>query len=110
MVYKPVEIDGRDYVDGGLVSTTNRDVAVETWREVHRRCQSARAEHQRPSSVPRPTAAVRRRVSDMGFPQIGYQAFQTASPISVCTSSLGSGRIATPASTSSSSSQSRQTS
>src|ERR671920_840025 len=29
MVYKPVEVKGRELVDGGIVSTTNVDIAVE---------------------------------------------------------------------------------
>src|SRR5581483_6407031 len=29
MVYRPVKIGGREYVDGGIVSTTNLDIAVE---------------------------------------------------------------------------------
>ena len=29
MVYKPVEVNGRELVDGGIVSTTNLDIAVE---------------------------------------------------------------------------------
>ena len=29
MIYKPVRIGNREYIDGGLVSTTNLDVAVE---------------------------------------------------------------------------------
>ncbi len=77
MVYAPVMVKERELVDGGIVSTTNLDIAVEagarlvlvvnpivpyvnnfshevmTWRG------------------PRP-----RRVSDMGFAQIGYQSFK----------------------------------
>ena len=77
VVYSPVMVKGRELIDGGIVSTTNLDIAIErgaklvvvinplvpyvndfrktvmTWRG------------------PRP-----RRVSDMGFPQIGYQAFK----------------------------------
>ncbi len=77
MVYSPVMVKERELVDGGIVSTTNLDIAVEagarlvlvvnpivpyvndfshevmTWRG--------------PRS---------RRVSDMGFPQIGYQSFK----------------------------------
>jgi NTE family protein len=75
MIYKPVEIDGREYVDGGLVSTTNLDVAVEAGAKF--------------IVVVNPLvpyindldplvagASGRRRVSEMGFPQIGYQAFK----------------------------------
>jgi NTE family protein len=73
MIYKPVEIEGRDYVDGGLVSTTNLDIAVEA---------GARFIVVVNPLVPyiNDLQAVggggRRRVSDMGYPQIGYQAFK----------------------------------
>jgi NTE family protein len=74
MVYTPVEINGREYVDGGLVSTTNLDVAVEAGAKFIVVINPL---------VPYinelgPTLAgrSRRRVSDMGFPQIGYQAFK----------------------------------
>jgi NTE family protein len=77
MVYAPVMVKGRELVDGGLVSTTNLDVAVEAgaklvvvvnplvpyvndFKEQVRTLRGNRA----------------RRVSDMGFPQIGYQAFK----------------------------------
>jgi NTE family protein len=77
VVYSPVTVKGRELIDGGIVSTTNLDIAIErgaklvvvinplvpyvndfrktmmTWRG------------------PRP-----RRVSDLGFPQVGYQAFK----------------------------------
>jgi hypothetical protein len=74
MIYKPVEIDGREYVDGGLVSTTNLDVAVEAGASFIVVVNPL---------VPyvndaEPVAGHRRsrRVSAMGFPQIGYQAFK----------------------------------
>jgi NTE family protein len=77
MVYAPVEVKGRELVDGGLVSTTNLDVAVEAgaklvvvvnplvpyvndFKEQVRTLRGHRS----------------KRVSDMGFPQIGYQAFK----------------------------------
>jgi predicted acylesterase/phospholipase RssA len=77
MVYAPVMVKGRELVDGGLVSTTNLDLAVEAgaklvvvvnplvpfvndFKEQVRTFRGSRA----------------RRVSDMGFPQIGYQAFK----------------------------------
>jgi NTE family protein len=72
MVYKPVEIDGREYVDGGLVSTTNLDIAVEAGAEfivVVNPLVPYIAD-------PELAAGSRRRISDMGFPQIGYQAFK----------------------------------
>ncbi len=77
MVYAPVMVDGRELVDGGLVSTTNLDVAVEAGAKLvvvinplvpfvnnfEKQVRTLRGS--------RP-----RRVSDMGFPQIGYQTFK----------------------------------
>ncbi|HEX3832006.1 MAG TPA: patatin-like phospholipase family protein [Solirubrobacteraceae bacterium] len=77
MIYKPVRIDNREYIDGGLVSTTNLDIAVERGakfivvvnplvpyvNDISRR-------------IPTLSGSRPRRVSDMGFPQIGYQAFK----------------------------------
>ena len=77
MVYKPVEVRGRELVDGGIVSTTNLDIAVEAgakfivvvnplvpyvndFSKPHRTLFGTRPRH----------------VSDMGFPQIGYQTFK----------------------------------
>jgi hypothetical protein len=50
--------------------------------------------------IPTVTGSRARHVSDMGFPQIGYQAF-SCWRISVYTRLLGAGRNATRASTSS---------
>ncbi len=75
MIYKPVEIDGHEYVDGGLVSTTNLDVAVEAGARfivvVNPLVPYIRSED---GAVDGERGA--RRVSRMGFPQIGYQAFK----------------------------------
>jgi NTE family protein len=77
MVYAPVRVNDRELIDGGMVSTTNLDIAVEAgaklivvinpivpyvndFAEQVRTLRGTRA----------------RRVSDMGFPQIGYQAFK----------------------------------
>jgi NTE family protein len=77
MIYKPVRIGDREYIDGGLVSTTNLDIAVERGAKFivvvnplvpYVNDMSARI---RTFGGWRP-----RRVSDMGFPQIGYQAFK----------------------------------
>ena len=72
MVYEPVRIGDRDLVDGGLVSTTNLDIAVEA---------GARLVVVVNPLVPYVNEARRAnplqpRVADMGFPQIGYQAFK----------------------------------
>jgi predicted acylesterase/phospholipase RssA len=72
MVYEPVRIGDRELVDGGLISTTNLDLAVEA---------GARLVVIVNPLVPyvneaRRANPLRPRVSDMGFPQIGYQAFK----------------------------------
>ena len=76
MVYKPVKIDGREYVDGGLVSTTNLDIAVEAGAKliiVVNPLVPYINDTVGETGSGRPRRA---RVSDMGFPQIGYQAFK----------------------------------
>jgi NTE family protein len=75
MVYAPVKVGDRELIDGGIVSTTNLDIAVEAGAElvivinpivpfVNERDEDA-------SNGRRP-----RRISDMGFSKIGYQAFK----------------------------------
>ncbi len=77
MVYAPVRVNDRELIDGGMVSTTNLDIAVEAGAKLvivvnpivpfindfETTVRTMRG--------PRP-----RRVSDMGFAQIGYQAFK----------------------------------
>jgi NTE family protein len=77
MVYAPVMVGERELVDGGLVSTTNLDIAVEAGAKLvvvinpmvpfvndfDKQVRTLRGKRSR-------------RVSDMGFPQIGYQAFK----------------------------------
>jgi NTE family protein len=77
MVYAPVMVKERELVDGGILSTTNLDIAVEAGAKLvivvnpivpfvndfSKEVVTLRG--------PRP-----RRVSDMGFAQIGYQAFK----------------------------------
>lgn len=72
MVYEPVRVGERELVDGGLVSTTNLDLAVEAGAKLVvvvnplvPYVNEARRENPRHP-----------RVSDMGFPHIGYQAFK----------------------------------
>lgn len=72
MVYEPVRVGDRELVDGGLISTTNLDLAVEA---------GARLVVVVNPLVPYVNEARRDnplhpRVSDMGFPHIGYQAFK----------------------------------
>jgi NTE family protein len=77
MVYAPVMVKERELIDGGIVSTTNLDIAVEAGakfvivvnpivpfvNDFSKEVMTLRG--------PRP-----RHVSDMGFAQIGYQAFK----------------------------------
>jgi predicted acylesterase/phospholipase RssA len=77
MVYKPVEINGRELVDGGIVSTTNIDIAVEAGAKllvvVNPLVPFVNEFDKR---IPTLFGSRVRRVSDMGFPQIGYQTFK----------------------------------
>lgn len=77
MVYAPVQIDDRELIDGGIVSTTNVDIAVEAGAKLVVVINpivpyiNDFADHVRTLRGKRP-----RRVSDMGFAQIGYQVFK----------------------------------
>jgi predicted acylesterase/phospholipase RssA len=77
MIYKPVEINDRELVDGGIVSTTNIDIAVEAGAKfvvvVNPLVPYVNDFAKR---IPTITGSRVRRVSDMGFPQIGYQTFK----------------------------------
>ncbi len=77
MVYAPVRINDRELIDGGMVSTTNLDIAVEAGAKLVVVINpivpfindfSGRVKTLRGTRV--------RKVSDMGFAQIGYQAFK----------------------------------
>jgi predicted acylesterase/phospholipase RssA len=77
MVYKPVQIKGRDLVDGGLRSTTNVDIAVEAGAKfviVVNPLVPYVNDFQK--VIPTMWGSRVRRVADMGFPQVGYQAFK----------------------------------
>jgi NTE family protein len=77
MIYKPVEVKDRELVDGGIVSTTNVDIAVEAGAKfvvvVNPLVPYVNDFEKR---IPTITGSRARHVSDMGFPQIGYQAFK----------------------------------
>jgi NTE family protein len=77
MIYKPVRIKDRELVDGGIVSTTNLDIAVEAGAKfivvVNPLVPYVNDFQKR---IPTITGSRARRVSDMGFPQIGYQVFK----------------------------------
>jgi NTE family protein len=77
MLYKPVEIGGREYVDGGIVSTTNLDIAVEAGAKLIVVVNPLVPYANDPDGrIPTLTGSRPRRISDMGFPHIGYQAFK----------------------------------
>ena len=77
MVYKPVRVKDRELVDGGIVSTTNLDIAVEAGAKfvvvVNPLVPYVNDFSKTEPGVPGTRV---RHVSDMGFPQIGYQSFK----------------------------------
>ena len=77
MVYKPTRVKDRDLIDGGVLSTTNLDIAVEAGAKfvvvVNPLVPFVNDFDQRISTLFGPRT---RRVADMGFPQIGYQTFK----------------------------------
>jgi NTE family protein len=73
MVYKPVKVKDRELVDGGIVSTTNLDIAVEAGAKfVIVVNPLVPYVNDFTKTVPGLLGARVRHVSDMGFPQIGY--------------------------------------
>jgi predicted acylesterase/phospholipase RssA len=77
MVYAPVRINDRELIDGGMVSTTNLDIAVEAGaRLVVVINPIVPFINDFSADVKTLRGSRRRRVSDMGFAQIGYQAFK----------------------------------
>jgi len=77
MVYKPVKVKDRELVDGGIVSTTNLDIAVEAGAKLVVVVNPlVPYVNDLTKKVPGLLGSRTRHVSDMGFPQIGYQAFK----------------------------------
>jgi len=77
MVYKPTKVRDRELVDGGLVSTTNLDVAVEAGAKLIVVVNPLVPYHNDfVNQISTLLGSRARRVSDMGLPQIGYQAFK----------------------------------
>jgi predicted acylesterase/phospholipase RssA len=79
MVYEPVRVGDRELVDGGIVSTTNLDIAVEAGAKfvvVVNPLVPYVNDFSKMTRGPLGIGSRPRRVSDMGFPQIGYQAFK----------------------------------
>jgi NTE family protein len=77
MVYKPVEVKGRELVDGGIVSTTNLDIAVEAGAKLIVVVNPlVPYVNDFSKEIPTLVGTKVRRVSDMGFPKIAYQTFK----------------------------------
>ena len=77
MLYKPVVIKDRELIDGGVLSTTNIDIAVEAGAKfivvVNPLVPYVNDFDKQVRTL---TGSRVRRVSDMGFPQVGYQTFK----------------------------------
>jgi predicted acylesterase/phospholipase RssA len=73
MVYAPVKVGDRELIDGGIVSTTNLDIAVEAGADLVIVINPIVPFVNEPGEDGAPPA---RRISDMGFSKIGYQAFK----------------------------------
>jgi NTE family protein len=77
IVYEPYELRGRQLIDGGIISTTNVDVAVEAGAKfivvVNPLVPYVNDFDKR---IPTIFGSRVRRVSDMGMPAIGNQAFR----------------------------------
>ncbi len=77
MVYAPVQIGDRELIDGGIVSTTNLDLAVQAGAKLVVVINPIVPFVNDFSSTISTLRGKRpRRVSDMGFAQIGYQVFK----------------------------------
>jgi predicted acylesterase/phospholipase RssA len=77
MVYEPVELRGRHLMDGGIASTTNVDVAVDAGAKfiivVNPLVEFV---NDFETKIPTMFGSRVRRVTDMGLPGIGNQAFR----------------------------------
>src|SRR5450755_3373540 len=77
MVYSPVRVNDRELIDGGIVSTTNLDIAVEAGGHLIVVINPLVPYVNDFTGTIKTVQGERpRRISDMGFPQIGYQAFK----------------------------------
>jgi NTE family protein len=77
MVYAPVRVADRELIDGGIVSTTNLDIAVQAGAKLIIVINPIVPFVNDFTSSVRTLRGTRpRRVSDMGFPQIGFQVFK----------------------------------
>jgi predicted acylesterase/phospholipase RssA len=73
MVYAPVEVKGRELIDGGIVSTTNLDIAVDAGAKF---IVVVNPLVPYVNDITKAVGSRPQRVSDMGLPQIGYQTFK----------------------------------
>jgi predicted acylesterase/phospholipase RssA len=77
MLYRPVKVKDRELIDGGVLSTTNLDIAVQAGAKfivvVNPLVPYVNDFEKRVNTL---AGSRVRRVSDMGFPQIGYQTFK----------------------------------
>ena len=77
MVYQPHRLKDRELVDGGIVSTTNLDIAVEAGAKLIVVVNPlVPYVNDFTKEIPTLFGTRTRRVSDMGFPKIGYQTFK----------------------------------
>jgi NTE family protein len=77
MVYAPHRVKDRELVDGGIVSTTNVDIAVDAGAELIVVVNPlVPYVNDFTKEIPTLFGTRTRRVSDMGFPKIGYQTFK----------------------------------
>jgi NTE family protein len=77
MVYAPVRVHDRDLIDGGIVSTTNLDIAVQAGAKLIVVINPiVPFVNDFSSTVSTLSGRRPQRVADMGFAQIGYQVFK----------------------------------
>jgi len=77
MLYEPHRVKDRELVDGGIVSTTNLDIAVEAGAKfivvVNPLVPYV---NDFTKEMPTLVGTRKRRISEMGFPKVGYQTFK----------------------------------
>lgn len=76
MVYAPVLVGDRELIDGGIASTTNLDIAVKAGAELVIVINPVVPFVNEAAGRGVDGTGSRRRISDMGFSKIGYQAFK----------------------------------
>jgi len=77
MIYKPVKVKEHELIDGGILSTTNLDIAVEAGAKFILLVNPlVPYVNDFERKIPTIAGSRVRRISDMGFPQIGYQTFK----------------------------------